>query len=395
MNKMLRLIVASCLASVAAVAEAQYPGQQMAPPPPPPPPGYGSAPGAQAQAPAAGAPGQPAGQWVTVERRAVGGGATVGGTVVPVEEITFTAQMPGSVKFIAGAEGDRFEKGQVLAVLDESAMLAQRQAALAQIRNAESAQRNAAVQYDRERENPTPKQGGNMMSQMMPMPFMGDDGDNKVHRGATLYQYRSQIEQAQGAVVAAHSQLGEIDAKLKDTKSIAPFAGFITHKHVNQGDTVQPGQPLLSFANMDQLQVQVDVPTRLAGSLHPGALTQVRLDDPKQTVVEARVAQVFPMADATRHTVRAKFDLKPGTPAKAGMYVDVMMPQVGGPELAAEALPVIPMAAVVWRGGLPMVYVQDAQGQPRLNLLRLGEQVGDEVGVLTGLQGGERVLIAR
>lgn len=391
MNKMLRLIVASCLASVAAVAVAQYPGQQTAPPPPPP--GYGSVPGAQA--PAAGAPGQPAGQWVTVERRAVGGGATVGGTVVPLEEITFTAQMPGSVKFIAGAEGDRFERGQVLAVLDEAAMLAQRQAALAQIRNAESAQRNASVQYDRERENPTPKQGGNMMSQMMPMPFMGDDGDNKVHRGATLYQYRSQIEQAQGAVVAARSQLAEIDAKLKDTNSVAPFAGFITHKHVNQGDTVQPGQPLLGFANMDQLQVQVDVPTRLAGSLYPGVLTQVRLDDPKQTVSEARVAQVFPMADATRHTVRVKFDLKPGTPAKAGMYVDVMIPQPGGPASAAEAQPVIPMAAVVWRGGLPMVYVQDAQGQPRLNLLRLGEQVGDEVAVLTGLQGGELVLIAR
>jgi multidrug efflux pump subunit AcrA (membrane-fusion protein) len=330
-----------------------------------------------------------------VERRAVGAGATVGGTVVPVEEITFTAQMPGSVKFIAGAEGDRFEKGQVLAVLDESAMLAQRQAALAQIRNAESAQRNAAVQYDRERENPTPKQSGNMMSQMMPMPFMGDDGDNKVHRGATLYQYRSQMEQAQGAVMAAHSQLAEIDAKLKDTKSTAPFAGFITHKHVNQGDTVQPGQPLLSFANMDQLQVQVDVPTRLAGSLHPGAMTQVRLDDPSQTVVQARVAQVFPMADATRHTVRAKFDLKPGNPAKAGMYADVMIPQPRGAGSGAEVQPVIPMAAVVWRGGLPMVYVQDAEGQPRLNLLRLGEQVGDEVGVLTGLQGGERVLIAR
>jgi hypothetical protein len=39
--------------------------------------------------------------------------------------------------------------------------------------------------------------------------------------------------------------------------------------------------------------------------------------------------------------------------------------------------------------------VMDAQGTPRLNLLRLGEQVGDEVGVLTGLQGGERVLVGQ
>jgi multidrug efflux pump subunit AcrA (membrane-fusion protein) len=386
MNTQARLLVVSYLLLAAQGVAAQYPGQQPAPPPP----GY---PGA----PAAGAPaGQgPGGAWVTVERRAVGGASTVGGTVVPLEEITFTAQMPGSVQFLAGAEGDHFEAGQVLAALDESALLAQRQAALAQIRTAESAYRNAGVQYDRERENPTPKQSGNMMSQMMPMPFMGDGGDNKVHRGATLYQYRSQIEQAQAGVAAARSQLEGIDAKLKDTKSIAPFSGYITHKHVNQGDTVQPGQPLLSFAKMDQLQVQADVPTRLAGALQPGAMTQVRLDDVKQTVAEARVAQVFPMADATRHTVRVKFDLRPGTPAKAGMYADVMIPQAAGREPAGDALPVIPMAAVVWRGGLPMVYVMDPQGQPRLNLLRLGEQVGDEVSVLTGLQGGERVLVGQ
>ncbi len=394
MTTQARLLVASCLLLAAQGVAAQYPGQPMAPPPPPPgfPAAAGPGPGpGQAQA--------PAGNWVTVERRALGGAATVGGTVVPVEEITFTAQMPGSVQFIAGAEGDWFEQGKVLAVLDESGLLAQRQAALAQIRTAEAAYRNAGVQYDRERENPTPKQGGNMMSQMMPMPFMGDDGDNKVHRGATLYQYRSQIEQAQSGVVAARSQLEGIDAKLKDTKSVSPFAGYITHKHVNQGDTVQPGQPLLSFAKMDQLQVQADVPTRLAGTLQSGAATQVRLDDVKQTVVPARVAQVFPMADATRHTVRVKFDLKPGTPAKAGMYADVMIPQAGGRDAGgpagAEALPIIPMAAVVWRGGLPMVYVQDPRGQPRLNLLRLGEQVGDEVAVLTGLQGGERVLVGQ
>jgi multidrug efflux pump subunit AcrA (membrane-fusion protein) len=379
-----RGVLACCFLSTAQGVAAQYPSEPMAPPPP-----------AAGHSGVFGAPGGqvPERGWVTVERRALGGSATVGGTVIPVEEITFTAQMPGSVKFIAGSEGDHFDQGQVLAVLDESAMLAQRQAALAQVRNADSAYRNAGVQYDRERENPTPKQGGNMMSQLMPMPFMGDNGNDKVHRGATLYQYRSQIEQAQGAVMAARSQLQEIDAKLKDTKSIAPYSGYITHKHVNQGDTVQPGQPLLSFAQMEQLQVQADVPTRLAGTLQPGTLTQVRLDDVRRTVAQARVAQVFPMADATRHTVRVKFDLKPGTPAKAGMYADVMIPQSGSPDPTAESLPVIPTQALVWRGGLPMVYVLDSEGQPRLNLLRLGEQYGDEVAVLTGLQGGERVLI--
>ncbi|MEA3276653.1 MAG: efflux RND transporter periplasmic adaptor subunit [Pseudomonadota bacterium] len=327
--------------------------------------------------------------WVVVDRRAAGDTATVGGTVVPVEEITFTAQMPGSVELIAGAEGDFFKQGTVLAALDESQLKAKRQAAIAQIRNAEAAHRNAGVQYYRERENPTPLQSGNMMSQMMPMPFMGSEGDDDVHRGATLHQYRTQIEQARGSIATARSGLQEIDAKLKDTKSIAPFDGYITQKHVNKGDTVQPGQPLLSFANMSRLQIQTDVPARLSAPLALGFTTQVRLDDQNQTIVRARVAQIFPMADPTRHTVRVKFDLEPGTQAKAGLYAEVLIPQPGQER---GAMPMIPMSAVVFRGGLPMVYVLDAQNQSRLHLLRLGEQFGDQVTVLTGLQGGERIL---
>jgi RND family efflux transporter MFP subunit len=172
-------------------------------------------------------------------------------------------------------------------------------------------------------------------------------------------------------------------------KSVAPFDGYITRKHVDKGDTVQPGQPLLSFANMSQLQIQADVPTRLSAPLAPGFVTQVRLDDQNQTVVRARVAQIFPMADPTRHTVRVKLDLEHGSPAKAGMYGEVLIPQPG---LEQGSLPMIPVSAVVYRGGLPMVYVLDTRDQPRLHLLRLGEQTGDQVTVLTGLQGGERIL---
>jgi multidrug efflux pump subunit AcrA (membrane-fusion protein) len=327
--------------------------------------------------------------WVLVERRPVGGDTTIGGTVVPTQEITFTAQMPGTVQLIAGTEGDFFKRGAVLAVIDDSEMRAKRAAALAQIRNAEAAYRNAEVQYHRERKDPTP-QGGNMMSQMMPMPFFGDNKPTGVQRDATLHQYGTQIEQAQGALIAAQAQLKEIDAKLQDVKSVAPFDGYIVRKHVNKGDTVQPGQPLLAFADMGQLQAQVDVPTRLAAPLQPGFATRVKLDDPKGTVVMARVSQVFPMADPTRHTVRVKLDLQPGAPAKAGMYAEVLIPQ---PMSDQGSLPIIPASAVVHRGGLPMVYVLDAQEKPRLHLLRLGEQFGDTVTVLTGLRGGERILL--
>ena len=377
---------AACLAAVSAIVCIPLAAQPSAQDPSLPP--FMTPPGA-AQVippPPGSAPGR---EWVVVERRAVGGNTTVGGTVVPAEEITFTAQMPGGVERISGAEGDFFQKGAVLAVIDDSEMRAKRAAALAQIRNAEAAVRNAQVQYHRERRDPTP-QGGNMMSQMMPMPFFGDDKPTGVQRSATLYQYGTQIKQAQGSLIAAQAQLREIDAKMMDVRSVAPFDGYIVQKHVNQGDTVQPGQPLLSFADMNRLLVQADVPTRIAAPLQPGFTTRVKLDDAAQTVVIAHVAQVFPMADPTRHTVRVKLDLQPGAPAKAGMYAEVLVPQ---PMSDQGALPVIPVSAVVYRGGLPMVHVLDAQEEPRMHLLRLGEQFGNVVTVLTGLKGGERILL--
>ena len=75
---------------------------------------------------------------------------SLGGTVIPYKEVTLAAQLPGRVKFLAGIEGDAFEKGSVLVSLDDSELLAKRNSALAQWANAESQLRAAGVRYSRE-----------------------------------------------------------------------------------------------------------------------------------------------------------------------------------------------------------------------------------------------------
>jgi multidrug efflux pump subunit AcrA (membrane-fusion protein) len=332
-------------------------------------------------------------QTMVVELHALGSTASVGGTVVPFEEITFTAQIPGRVELIAGGEGSFFKRGEVIVKIDEEELLAQRQAAIAQIRNAEANLRNAGVQLHRERENPTPT-NQTMMDQFMPVNPMkglfGNGNDSSVDRRANLYSQGTQVEQARGGLLQARSRLREIDAKMNDTKSVAPFDGYITQKHINKGDTVQPGQPLIQFANMAYMQIQADVPSRLVDPLRPGGFVEVRLDDVNKTRIQARVAQVFPMADPTRHTVRVKLDLPTNISVKAGMYAEVFLRDRGQ---SGGAFPVIPVSAVINRGGLPMVYVMGPDGKPQLHLLRLGERTGDRVTVLTGLRGGETIVV--
>mgnify|MGYP003572040000 FL=1 len=321
---------------------------------------------------------------------------SLGGTVIPYKEVTLAAQLPGRVKFLAGIEGDSFEKGAVLVALDDSELLAKRNSALAQWANAESQLRAAGVRYSRELWSPqsesTPGGMGlpNLFDQMFTEPMESFSGTRRrgVERHADLYSSGVQITQAQNSLVAARSQIQAIDAKLRDATSLAPFNGVIMKKFVEVGDTMQPGQPLLVFADVEYLQVLVDVPARLRPGISEGMMLQTQLDVGNQ-IVPVRVAQIFPMADAQRHTVKVKFDLPQGVSAP-GMYAKVLVPDFTAP---ARNYPVIPVSALRYNGSLPGVYVLGPEGTPQLRLIRVGESLeGGYVSVLSGLSAGERVL---
>jgi multidrug efflux pump subunit AcrA (membrane-fusion protein) len=344
-------------------------------------------------------------QIVTVQASSVGSSVALGGTVVAYREVTLTAQIPGRVEFLAGTEGDHFKADDILVAIDDDDLLAQRRSALAQLSNAQSAISNAQVQYQRELWSPQSRSisrsGGmgmpNMFDQMFTQPFSQSfmpgnvGGDRWVDRQADIHGFGTQLTQAHNQALAAQSQIEEIDAKLRDTRSFAPFDGVITRKMIEEGDTVQPGQPLLEFADLTYLQVEVDIPVRLMPGLKKGMLIPARLDV-GNVRVDVRVAQIFPSADPIRHTVTVKFDLPLNVPGGPGMYAEVMVPDMS---TGVSSVPVIPDSAVLWRGSLPAVYVAKENDEAELRLIRLGDYVGaHEVAVLSGLQIGERIYVS-
>jgi multidrug efflux pump subunit AcrA (membrane-fusion protein) len=322
----------------------------------------------------------------------------VSGNVVPFKEVTLAAQMPGRVKFIAGIEGETFEEGTTLIALDEDELMAKRAAAYAQLAAADAQLRNAGVQYSRELWSPQSANapGGmaipNLFDQMFTRPaedFFGQR-DRDAERSADLFASSTRMEQARSAILQAQSEIRAIDAKLRDAKSLAPFDGVIVEKFVEEGDTVQPGQPMLKFADVTWLQIDVDVPARLAQGLQPMSVLQdaATFDDHPQPVA-IRVAQIFPMADVERYTVRVKFDIPQGV-SKPGMYAKVRLPDFSGP--ARSQLPVIPSTAIRYRGSLPVVYVQNEQGEPELRMIRQGRRLDNGMTtVLSGIAPGDRV----
>lgn len=323
----------------------------------------------------------------------------LGGTVIPYKDITLSAQIQGRVEFIAGSEGDYLEQGQVLVAIDDDDLLAQRHSAIAELNNADTSVRNAQVQYTREMLSPQSKNINR--SPGMGLPSMFDQfftrqlgsgmgyGNPAMDRHADLYSRGAAISQAQARVIRARSKLEEVDAKLRDTRAISPFSGLIVKKLVEVGDTVQPGQPMLKFADTKTLQLKVDVPARLMPSIKPGMVVPARLDVGNQ-YLNVRVAQIFPMADVQRHTVTVKFDLPENVPGAPGMYAEVMITDTSAP---ASDVILIPASAVRWRGSLPAIYRLDSNGKAELRYVRLGEKVSqDRVTVLSGLHRNDRIL---
>jgi len=324
----------------------------------------------------------------------------LGGTVIPFKDVTLSAQIPGRIEFIAGSEGDYLEQGQVLVSIDDDELLASRRAAIAELSNADSAIRNAQVQYSRELISPQSRNINRSPGMGMPSMFdqfftrgMGETmgyGNPGMDRHADLYSRGTAISQAQARQLRARSNLEEVDAKLRDTRAIAPFSGLIVKKLVEVGDTVQPGQPLLNFADTKALQLQVDVPARLMPGIQPGMIVDARLDVGNKHI-KAKVAQIFPMADVQRHTVTVKFDLPDGVPGGPGMYAEVIIPNVNAP---SRNVIIIPATAVRQRGSLYVVYRLNDKNQAHIRYVRLGEKINENmVTVLSGLQNNDSILV--
>jgi len=341
---------------------------------------------------------------VTVTSAEKGAHVVLGGTVMPYREVTLSAQAAGRVEFLAGSEGDWFDEGEVLVAIDDDDVLAQRQQAMADLYGRTSTMEDARAQYSREFWAPQALQQQQTAPSMGYFPsmfekFMGGGGPASggnsynginpwVVRDVDLYSQGTHVKKAQSGIHGARSRIEEIDARLRDTRSISPFEGVVVKKLAEVGDTVQPGQALLQFADTRFLQLKVDVPARLVSVLSEDMVVPAKLDV-GDTYIDVRVAQIFPVADSQRHTVVVKFDLPSGVPGGPGMYAEVMIPDVNTP---ITDMPKIPKTAIVRRGSLPAVFVLSHEGRAEMRLVRLGDEIDDEnVTVLSGVSPGEQI----
>ncbi len=204
-----------------------------------------------------------------------------------------------------------------------------------------------------------------------------------------LDQVKAARDAAMAARNAAAAALAQASQQAAYTVVRAPYAGVITRRHVEPGETVAPGTPLLSMHAPEALRIEVAVPQSRAEAIRHNPAASVILADGRRVTPESVV--VFPAADPVSHSVNVRVNLPaldppvaPGTTAKVVFAADAIGP-------AGEAAAIrIPLASMVRRGELTGVYVvQD--GRLLLRQLRLGAQIGDSVEVISGLKAGDVV----
>jgi RND family efflux transporter MFP subunit len=202
---------------------------------------------------------------------------------------------------------------------------------------------------------------------------------------------RADLDQATARRDAARAQLEAARAVLRGsgeqfdyTVIRAPYSGILTERHVEIGETVRPGQPLVSGLSLQRLRVVVDIPQGDIGAVRREQRASVLLADGR--AVEASEVVVFPYADPAAHSAQVRLvlpeldsDLQPGMTVRTAFVIG-----------QREAIR-LPQASLLRRGEVTAAYVVDDTGAPRLRQLRLGERDGDRVEILAGLTAGERV----
>ena len=320
--------------------------------------------------------------------------ALLGGKVISSAKVTLSAQVSGDVLTITGKEGDMFKRGAVLITLEQKSIQAQRDAVYAEISSANEALRNAGVQYSQSIVSPNSNSmfGGvpGMFSMFTdPMVKMSGRGDPDFDKFANRTSRYTSYQQAKNKLTQARLKLKQVEEHLKDATVVAPFDGVIVVKNVDQGDIVQSGQVLMKFANIKKLQVELNVPSRLVTSLKLNKRYRIKLDM-VNIVVNAKLSQIYPIADNNKHSVKVKFDLPENVPVLVGAYAEVEIFETDSGSL----MPVIPETAIIWRSSLPSVFVINPQThKTELRFVRLGEQISDnQKSVLSGLRIGEKIV---
>jgi RND family efflux transporter MFP subunit len=285
------------------------------------------------------------------------------GVVEAVNQATLSAQTSGRVVELPFDVDDFVPAGAVVVRFTDVEQQSTRKRAEAQIASAEAANKNAEADYAR----------------------IAEIYARKLVAKSELDQATARRDSSRAALESARAALREAGQQVDYTVIRAPYSGIVTQRHVQVGESVRPGQPLISGLSLGQLRVNVSVPQSDIAAIRAHRQAAVILDDASDNRIPARQVVLFPYADPQTHSFKVRLELaEQESGLTPGMTVKVAF-VVGD----AERL-LVPATALVQRSEVSGLYVVE-DGGVALHQVRLGHRFGDRIEILAGIIAGTRV----
>lgn len=288
------------------------------------------------------------------------------GVVEAINQTTVSAQTSGMVEKIFFDVDDFVEKDKLILSLNNTEQLANVKKSEALIKEAKALNLKARQEFAR----------------------INTLYEKKLVSKSSMDEARAQLHATNARLDAAEAGLTQAQEQLSYTRVLAPYSGIVIERHVETGEVVQSGMPLVSGISLDHLRVNVDVPQSLINKLRQYSKASILLPETNQ-IVAAQNITIFPFADPYTNTFQVRLDIPDGLKHLfPGMFVKVSL--VTGKKQKL----MVPAKAVVYRSEVTGVYVEAENGKISFRQIRSGGDNGENmIIILAGLDEGELVFL--
>lgn len=203
---------------------------------------------------------------------------------------------------------------------------------------------------------------------------------------------------SESAIHTAEARVNSLQAnvrRLKETEAfktiVAPFDGTITRRFMDVGALVPDdgSRPLFTIIQDDVLRIQVDVPQTYAAEMQEGNSAKVIIREFAGRDFTAKIARTSRSIDPASRTLTVELELpnSDGT-VISGSFIEVKF------RLAMDKQPLsIPTSTLKMSKQGPLVALVGKDNRIHLQGIELGRDHGATIEVLSGLSGGEALVI--
>ena len=288
------------------------------------------------------------------------------GSLDPEWQAQVAAKVDGRLEKVYVHEGDRVEKGQVLAILEQMDTDANLLSAKGSFLDAQTSLRKAETDLARyEKLYAT----GAVSQQVV------DD-------------YRFARDNAAAKLEAARGSLQGMESKAAGTVVTAPADGIVAKRFYQEGYYAKAGTPLFAIADISMLKTTIHIPEGQVTGVRVGNEADIALPAYPGKKLVGKITRIAPVADLPAHTFAAEVSVDNSEGLLAGVYANVSL--IGEPR---EQVLTIPMHAIVMRDDQQTVFVADAQGVVQRRVLALGYSDDKVAEVLSGLDEKDTIVV--